>query len=245
MWHSTLGLVPHLISPTAGGLISQSQNVGKCTNNVADTTQLNETARTASQRLPVLTPLTPLLSRGWGDLPPTYPPLAGAGAGSGASAKRNTWTMYMSQGKGPTQIDVTWIPLTLRANCGSRPSLTFVKKCGETTGKCGNYWCFCFLAPAGNAVKLRKLWEKVGAAAKRRKVKARGMCGESHWPQSGLQKSLEPARSAGPQVTSAAWGKLGKLAPQAGEYEQIGTNGGAAGATRKKKMKKLQRRRRC
>eukprot|EP00661_Eupelagonemidae_sp_cell13_P016355 gene16355-biopygen3766 len=48
-WHSTLGLVPHLIGPTAGGLISQSQFAGKCTNDVTDTTKLNETARTASK----------------------------------------------------------------------------------------------------------------------------------------------------------------------------------------------------
>eukprot|EP00661_Eupelagonemidae_sp_cell13_P016149 gene16149-biopygen23245 len=48
-WHSTLGLVPHLICPPAGGLIYQSSIAGKCINNVTDTTKLNETARTASK----------------------------------------------------------------------------------------------------------------------------------------------------------------------------------------------------
>eukprot|EP00661_Eupelagonemidae_sp_cell13_P009517 gene9517-biopygen22733 len=37
-WRSTLGLVTHLIGPTPGGLIYQSQIAAKCTNNVTDTT---------------------------------------------------------------------------------------------------------------------------------------------------------------------------------------------------------------
>eukprot|EP00661_Eupelagonemidae_sp_cell13_P015978 gene15978-biopygen12774 len=48
-WHSTLGLDPHLIGPTAGGQIYQSPIAGKCTNNVTGTTKLNETTRTASK----------------------------------------------------------------------------------------------------------------------------------------------------------------------------------------------------
>eukprot|EP00661_Eupelagonemidae_sp_cell13_P014053 gene14053-biopygen8069 len=48
-WHTTLGLVPHLMSLTAGGLISQSQIAGKYTNSAADTTKLSETAPNASK----------------------------------------------------------------------------------------------------------------------------------------------------------------------------------------------------
>eukprot|EP00661_Eupelagonemidae_sp_cell13_P016484 gene16484-biopygen17262 len=43
-WHSTLGLVSHLMGLTAGGLGFQSQMAGKCTNG-ADTTKLNDTMR--------------------------------------------------------------------------------------------------------------------------------------------------------------------------------------------------------
>eukprot|EP00661_Eupelagonemidae_sp_cell13_P024351 gene24351-biopygen14944 len=46
-WHWTLGLVPHLMDLTAGGLIYQSQIAGKCTYSAADTTKLNETASNA------------------------------------------------------------------------------------------------------------------------------------------------------------------------------------------------------
>eukprot|EP00661_Eupelagonemidae_sp_cell13_P024984 gene24984-biopygen23953 len=43
-WHSTLGLVQHLMRLTADGLIDQSQIAAKCTNSAAGTTKLNETA---------------------------------------------------------------------------------------------------------------------------------------------------------------------------------------------------------
>eukprot|EP00661_Eupelagonemidae_sp_cell13_P014926 gene14926-biopygen18666 len=46
-WHSMLGLVPHSMDLTAGGLISQSQIAGKCTNSAGGTTKLNDTAPNA------------------------------------------------------------------------------------------------------------------------------------------------------------------------------------------------------
>eukprot|EP00661_Eupelagonemidae_sp_cell13_P022558 gene22558-biopygen5763 len=43
-WHLTLGLVPRLMGLTAGGLISQSQKAGKCTNSATGTIKLNDTS---------------------------------------------------------------------------------------------------------------------------------------------------------------------------------------------------------
>eukprot|EP00661_Eupelagonemidae_sp_cell13_P008622 gene8622-biopygen21163 len=51
-WRATHPLtVPHLMCLSVGGLISQSQIAGKCTNDAADTTELNDSASNAPKNV--------------------------------------------------------------------------------------------------------------------------------------------------------------------------------------------------